>query len=221
MKNLLKLLFLIAVFISLQISFQGCSKNQNTTGGKTDSAGTTTSSNNTGSSSGSNPADIMNKGFKIDYKISGMMNGSGVIAVKGKKSKTNMTYDMQGQKVSMQGFNDAEWIYTMMDMGDIKQNTKMKIKDKAKKDPSEIDYADLKKELEKFKKIGTETIIGKECDIYEMSPGSTISVYDNMIPLKVKTEGMTMEATAIDLDSGISDSEVTPPSDVTFKEVNY
>lgn len=219
MKNILKLLFLIAVFIS----FQACSKNQNTTGSKTDSAGNNTSSttnSSNGSSSGS-PSDMMAKGFEIDYKITGMMNGSGVIAVKNKKSRTEMTYDMQGQKVGMKAFNDAEWIYTMMDMGDMKQNTKMKIKDKAKKDPSELDYANLKKELEKFKKVGTETIIGKECVIYEVAPGATISVYNDMVPLKVKTEGMTMEATAVDFDSGISDSEMTPPADVTFKEVNY
>jgi len=49
-----------------------------------------------------------------------------VIAVKNNKSKTEMSYDMQGQKVSVKGFNDNEWIYTMMDMGDVKQNTKMR-----------------------------------------------------------------------------------------------
>lgn len=220
MKNILKLLFLIAVFIS----FQSCSKNQNTTGGKTDSAGNNTSSNtnsSTGSTAGKSPEEIMSNGFQITYNITGMMSGNADITVKNNKSKMEMKYSMQGQNVNMKNFTDSEYIYMMMDMGDFKQNTKMRIKDKTKKDPSQIDYAALKEELKKYKKIGTETIIGKECDIYEMSPGATISVYDNMIPLKIKTEGMTMEATELDLDESISESDVAPPADVTFKEVNY
>lgn len=222
MKNILKLLFLIAVFITLQ----ACSKNQNTTGGKTDSAGnntssTTSSSTNSGSSTGKSPDEIMSNGFQITYNITGMMSGDADITVKDKKSKMEMNYSVQGQNVSMKNFTDSEYIYMMMDMGDMKQNTKMKIKDKTKKDPSQMDYAALKEELQKYKKIGTETIIGKECDIYEISPGSTISVFDSMIPLKIKTEGMTMEATELDLDESISDSDVAPPADVTFKEVNY
>lgn len=224
MKNILKLLFLIAVFITLQ----SCSKNQNqnTTGNNTDSAGnntssTTSSNNNNGSATGKTPEQIMSNGFQITYKITGMMNGDADITVKDKKSKMEMNYGMQGQNINMTNFTDSEYIYMMMDMGDMKQNTKMKIKDKTKRDPSQMDYSALREELKKYKKIGTETIIGKECDIYELSPGATISVYDNMIPLKIKTEGMTMEATGLDLEESISENDVAPPADVTFKEVNY
>ncbi|MBE2254861.1 MAG: hypothetical protein IAE65_01560 [Ignavibacteria bacterium] len=220
MKNLFKILFLFVLFVSLQ----SCSKeNQQSNNSTGDGKNESTSSNENKESKGSGSGDLENlsaKGFEITYKISGMMDGTSTTTVKNKRFKSAMKYGVAGQNIDVKTFSDGDWIYTIMDMGMMKKNTKMKISEEMKaKDPTNIDYGSLKEQLAKYKKIGTETIIGKECDIYEMSPGATMSVYNNMIPLKIKTEGMTLEATSLNLDANISESDLNPPGDVTYEEI--
>jgi len=158
------------------------------------------------------------------------MEGTSTTTVKNKRFKSAMKYGMAGQNIDIKSYSDGDWIYTIMDMGVMKKNTKMKISEDMKsKDPTNIDYGTLKEQLAKYKKVeeqlakykkvGTETIIGKECDIYEMSPGATMSVYNNMIPLKIKSEGMTLEATSLNLDANISESDLDPPGGITYEEV--
>ncbi|HRE40563.1 MAG TPA: hypothetical protein PLG90_04455 [Ignavibacteria bacterium] len=221
MKKLIKFLFLFVLFVSLQ----SCSKENQQTGNNTSSDGKTETGNNTENkgSSGNSSGDLENlasNGFEITYQISGMMEGTSTTTVKNKRFKSAMKYGMAGQNIDIKSYSDGDWIYTIMDMGVMKKNTKMKISEDMKsKDPTNIDYGTLKEQLAKYKKVGTETIIGKECDIYEMSPGATMSVYNNMIPLKIKSEGMTLEATSLNLDANISESDLDPPGGITYEEV--
>jgi hypothetical protein len=64
--------------------------------------------------------------------------------------------------------------------------------------------------------IGTETILGKECEIYDTGEGNTMSVYDKKAVLRVKSKDMTMTATKLDSSPGLSSSDFDVPADVEF-----
>jgi hypothetical protein len=79
---------------------------------------------------------------------------------------------------------------------------------------------DFRDKLKTYEKTGTEEILGKQCDIYKVNDKSTISVYKDLVPLKI-VEGngrMTMTATKMEVDPKLSDDFFTPPSGIDYKE---
>ena len=97
-------------------------------------------------------------------------------------------------------------------------------------DASKMDYAKMSEEMKKefgVKKVGTETIMGKKCDKYEMNKdgmgNGNFWLWKN-IPLKSETtiSGMQLKIEVIDLNENpnFEKGQFDVPTTVTFTEMN-
>ncbi len=111
------------------------------------------------------------------------------------------------------------------------ETTGSKIKIDEALDLSTMDFDEMSEERKNelnLKKIGTETILGKKCDIYavenpQMGSGK-VSVWKNLV-LKTQADamGMTMKSEAISIDENakIPKEKFEVPEDVTFSEMQF
>ncbi len=170
------------------------------------------------------------KSGKVVYKSSGSMTGTetmyfdnyGMIEVKNTKASLNMMGIKQvtDTKVIM----DAEWIYTLNNNSG--EATKIE-------NPLYSMFpggGDLEKASEDMMismggvKTGTETLLGKKCDIWKIEKlMSTIWIWKT-IPLKTEVKMMGMNitnvATSVEVDIEVSPNEFKIPDGVEFKEMN-
>jgi len=142
----------------------------------------------------------------------------------GNKETTDTYVEMMGIKSHSRTIVKDGFAYNLN--MDEKTGTKVKMLGSG---GSAIDYSNLSKEVEEkmnMKKLGKETILGKECEIFsfdykEMSTKGTTSVWKG-IPLKseVTTMGMkvTMIAEKLDEKSDIPDTFFEVPKDFKIIE---
>src|SRR5205085_8732691 len=100
----------------------------------------------------------------------------------------------------------------------MKMDTKA-FSDKDKDD--KIDITNFKDKLKEMDKIGSEEILGRQCDIYKSKDGKiTISVYKETIPLKFSAgDGkMVMVASKLETDVKVTDDMFVPPSNIEYKD---
>jgi hypothetical protein len=197
--------------------------------GKTDSPATDTKTTDTKTStdtktesSGSNDAGSLSD-FTIKYELSGKVKGEMTTYKKGKRIQQNLIMDIQSAKMTTKNYFDDKYAYMVMDVMGKKMGTKIdieKYREEGAKEGKDIDYGNLETYLKDKKKIGTETILGKECDIYETSKDVTISVWKGGVPLKISTPAMTMTAISFDTKADISESEMDPPKDVEYTDMS-
>ena len=170
------------------------------------------------------------KSGKVTYQTTGSMQGTetmyfdnyGMLEVK----NTKATLEMMGikQVTDTKVIMDGKWIYTLdNNSGD------------ANKMENPLysmfpDGGDLEKVGEEMmtnmggKKIGTETLLGKKCDIWEIKKlMSKIWVWKS-IPIKSEINMMGMNITSIaisvEVDIPVSPNEFKIPEGVEFKEMN-
>ncbi|MBS1513715.1 MAG: hypothetical protein JSS63_01700 [Bacteroidetes bacterium] len=196
--------------------------------GKKDSPSTDSKSSDTKTSSDSKSESSGNKevtaagDFTIKYELSGKVKGDVTTYKKGKRVKQEMTMDVKGAKMTTNNYYDDNFVYTVMDIMGKKVGTKIdisKYKSEGANEGKDLDYRDMENYLKDKKKVGTETILGKECDIYETGKGVKISVTKQYIPLKIQTEPMTMLAVSFDNKVNISDEAMEVPKDVNFSDM--
>jgi len=217
MKNLNKF-FVLFVMFSL-LGLYSCGKKEGTT--TTDSKTGTNSESKT-ESSGSNSNITASSDFTIKYDVTGKVKGSLTTYKKGDRIKQKMSMDVEGMKMNTDNYYDDKFAYVVMDVMGKKIGTKVdigKYKTEGAAEGKDIDYADLKNYLKDKKKTGTETVMGKECDVYELGKDVTMSVYNGMIPLKIATPNMTMTAVSMDNKADISTDELDPPKDIEFTDM--
>jgi len=167
---------------------------------------------------------------KVTYKTSGSMQGTetmyfddyGMLEVK----NTKATLEMMGikQVTDTKVIMDGKWIYTLdNNSGD------------ANKMENPLysmfpDGADLEKVGEEMmlnmggKKIGTETLLGKKCDIWEIKKlMSKVWVWKS-IPIKSEVNMMGMNiiqiATSVEVDIDVPSNVFKIPEGVEFKDLN-
>lgn len=131
--------------------------------------------------------------------------------------------DIQGAKMSTKNYFDDKYAYMVMDVMGKKMGTKIdigKYREEGAKEGKDIDYGNMEAYLKDKKKVGTETILGKECDIYETGKDVTISVWKGGLPLRISTPAMTMTAVSYDTKADISESEMDPPKDVEYTDMS-
>lgn len=191
----------------------------------TESSGNKSSNNTESSESNDNTSsgdiDMSSGEFKITYQMDGKdMKGTMTLYKMDKKFKTDMKADAGGMEgMNSTAISDGEYVYSVVDMMGTKKGIKMKISE-YEKDDDFGNMADVEEELAKYKKVGTETILGKECEIYETNEeGNTISVYNKKAVLKMKSPEMTIVATDFDTSPGLSDSDFKIPDDVEFVDM--
>ncbi len=216
LKSLFKSSLLMLLFISL-VSLSACSKDENKTAGdNTETSGTESGENESGDNESSGDMDLSSNEFVITYSMSGPeSNGTMTLYRLGDNMKTVMKGQIADMENSTaEALYDGDYVYTTMELQGQKQGFKLKV-DEYQKD-KEYSMADVEKNLEKYKMIGTETILGKECEIYDTGKGTTISVYEKKAVLAIKSKEMTMIATQFDTNPGLSESDFDVPKDVEF-----
>jgi len=199
-------------FLLLIISlFIGCGKKDD---------GTKLSDKKESSNDSKKESDISSDSpIKVDFKIGGTMNGTVTAIYYKTKARTQSNIEMGKQKMSATAYyNGGDTMYIVTEIMGIKSGMKVKKGDYGKKE-GEIDAITFKDHLKNMDKIGTEEILGKQCDIYKSKDGKyQFSIYNEMVPLKFSSgEGkMVMEATKFETDVKVDDNTFTPPSDVKY-----
>ncbi len=143
-------------------------------------------------------------------------------------NRTSSKMSIMGQNIQNVNNNLLKdgWSYTWED-GKTTGN-KMHLKDVM--DPSEMNFDKMTEEMKKefgIKKIGTETMMGKKCDKYEMNKdgmgNGNFWLWKN-IPLKSETtiSGMQLKIEVIDLNENpnFEKGQFDVPTTVTFTEMN-
>lgn len=213
MKNLYKgyfILIVLSAIISLSIS--SCSKDEE----KPDSTEETTKQDKT------NGEEKISDEFKIEYEVSGPVSGKMAIYRKGEKFRSDLNTDMMGQSMNTTTFSDGKYVYVSFDAMGMKKAVKILL-DKYEKEMNtekqDVDMMSVVEHLADYEKVGTETVLGKECDKYKVNEGVTFSIYDNMYILKIENPGMKITAVNLDTDASLSDDLFDTPEGVEFKEV--
>ena len=169
------------------------------------------------------------KSGKVVYESTGAMTGTSTMIfddygmLEAKISNTVM--DIMGikQKHNNKEIMKGKWVYTI----DLATNKGTKIENPLyAMFPNGVDAKEVGEEMMKKmggKKIGTETINGKECDIWEIQQlMSKIWVWKS-IPVKTEVNMMGMNitqiATSIDMDIEVSPDEFKIPENVEIKEM--
>lgn len=124
-------------------------------------------------------------------------------------TETNMEMEMMGQKIKIHQLSIIAdgYIYAI----DLDKKTGTKMKMSSLSDPSKIDYNNLNSnEMKEYniKKEGTETLLGKKCDIYSMSHA------------KMNLKGKTWIWNGINMKSNISMGGITVKTTTTKIEEN-
>ncbi len=143
-------------------------------------------------------------------------------------TKTTTKISMMGQNietVSNSLLKDG-WYYNWEEG----KNTGSKFQLKEMMDPSKMDYAKMSEDMMKelgVKKVGSETIMGKKCDKYEMNKEGmgtgnfwlwkNIAMKSEMTMAGMK---MNIEVTDIDENPNFAKGQFDVPSNVTFTEMS-
>jgi hypothetical protein len=209
MKN--KIASILIVFISLTL-FYSCGKKDDTK---------TSSEKDTKNESNKDDSPSFDKPIRVEFKIAGSVIGTLNAIYYQKKARSQSTYEVRGQKISATGYFDGgDYMYMVTEIAGKKMGMKIKKGEYGNKE-DQIDALTFKDKLKEMDKIGTEEVIGRKCDIYKTKDGKTqMSIYNEMIPLKISTgEGkMVMEATKLDTDVKVDDKTFDPPSDVDYMD---
>ncbi len=219
MKTFNKISIVLLVF-SLTCLYS-CGK-KDTTSTDSKSSDSKTSTDTKKESSGNSDLGSLSD-FTAKYDISGKVKGNLTTYKKGKRFMQNLTMDIQGAKMNTNNYFDDKYAYMVMDLMGKKMGTKIdigKYREEGAKEGKDIDYNNMMDYLKDKKKIGTETIIGKECDIYETGKDVKISVWKGAIPLKISTPAMTMTATSLEMKADVSEADMDPPKDVDYTDVS-
>jgi len=213
--------FSIVLIVFSLLALYSCGKKDT---GSTDSKTTDSKTSTDSKSESSGNKEVTASGdFTIKYDLTGKVKGDVVTYKKGNRIRQDINMDVKGAKMITNSYYDDKFVYTVMDIMGKKVGTKIdisKYKSEGAKEGKDIDYKDMENYLKDKKKVGTETILGKECDIYETAKGVKLSVTKQYIPLKIETEPMTMVAVSMSDKVSISDSEMDVPKDVSFSDVN-
>ncbi|MBS1492698.1 MAG: hypothetical protein JST55_04275 [Bacteroidetes bacterium] len=198
-----------------------CGKKESTT---TDSktSDTKTSTDSKTESSGNTEVSSLSD-FTIKYELTGKVKGDLTTYKKGKRFMQNLVMDIQGAKMKTDNYFDDKYAYMVMDVMGKKMGTKIdiaKYREEGAKEGKDIDYNNMMDYLKDKKKVGTETILGKECDIYETGKDVKISVWKGAIPMKISTPAMTMTATSLEMKADVSEASMDPPKDIEYTDVS-
>lgn len=168
----------------------------------------------------------------VEYELTGMQTGNAIMYFDafGMREATyeNSIVDVYGTKQETENVNylDGFWQYNY----DKQSNTGTKTKNTVLESLVKNSGGDLEQiGIEMFesmggKKSGTEELIGKLCEIWELeSMGTRVWVWKNVL-LKTETNMMGVEilrvATSIQVDVEIPSDKISVPSDVEFQELD-
>ena len=169
------------------------------------------------------------KSGKVVYQSSGSMTGTetmyfddyGMLEVK----HTDMSMDMMGikQEIKTTVIMKDRWVYSI----DEKTNTASKIENPVyTMFPNGVDFEKVGEEMMKKmggKKVGNETINGKDCEVWEIEKLMSKVWIWKTIPIRTEMNMMGMNitqiATSIEVDVTVPASEFKIPAGIKIKDM--
>lgn len=157
--------------------------------------------------------------FHIKYDVKGQGDMTMDMYVKDKNFKMDMKGTEESRKkVDALIFVKDDYLYMIGEEAGKKMGMKFKMDDENNEFKDITKLTDIKNEISKAKKEGTEEILGYECDIYKEG-NKTMWVYKDMFFLKMVDDKTTMVATEFEPDAKISESEFELPKDVEIQDM--
>ena len=208
---------LVLILLSSLILIQGCGKKDNSTSDKNDSKSDTKKSGDENISP--------DKPFHVVFDITGMSKGTVDAYYSGKKARSSSSIEISGQKMNATAYFDGDnkMMYMVNEIAGMRTGMKMDMS--AVTDPNnkekKVDITNFREMLKEMDKIGSEEVLGRQCDIYKTKDGkTTISVYKESIPLKFSTgDGKTtLVANKLETDVKVTDDMFIPPADVQYQD---
>jgi hypothetical protein len=142
----------------------------------------------------------------------------------GGKVKQIMNMQTSGKSFVSTNYIIGNEVFTVIDAAGHKMGTKISMEDYKKKlgvEGNSIDMTQFDKFLdENAKKVGEETILGKNCEIYDIKGNSKISVYDKKYVMRIASQAFNAVATNLDTNPDFPADNFDVPKDVDFKSMD-
>lgn len=215
---------ILAVFT---LNIYSCGKDGEKDMSDSDKKSEKTSGNNTEKTKendGNSSGDIdLAQDFAVTYQLQGAMNGEMTMYRSGKKLKQEINTEIMGIKSLSHVYIIDNFVFTVTEVNGKKMGVKTNIKDYNKKKQTAETITDPK-EFENYlsdkKVIGSENILGKNCDIYDMGNGTEMSIHNKMYVMKIKSPEFMAVATKFDNSPSFSEDIFEIPADVNFRSIN-
>lgn len=204
MKNL-RLNYLIALLLLIIVAVSGCGKKEADVK-KDEKKSDVTMTENTP--------------FHIKYEVKGEDSGTFDLYFKDKTAKFDMNFEKAGQKVNTLMFVKNNVLHIIGEAEGKKMGMKM---DVSKDEDFQKDFASFinaKEKLKDYEKTGSDEVLGFKCDVYKSKEGETISVYKDMVVLKIESPKGSFVAVKFEPDAKISDDVFEPPKDVDYMDMS-
>ncbi len=155
----------------------------------------------------------------IKYEMRGKETGSIDMFIKGKQMKMEIKAKENGKDVSVLMYLKDNVGYMITEEGGKKVGLKMSGEEIEEGMKDFMNLAKAKEMVKDYQKEGTEEILGYKCNIYKKGDES-VSLHQDLIALKFAKGEEIMIATAFEPDAKISDSELEPPKDIEYLDMN-
>lgn len=159
----------------------------------------------------------------ITYQLTGAINGSMNIKRDGKELKQVIDSEMMGMKSRNEIYVKGPTVYSITEINGKRMAMKTSLSEyNGRKLTGETiaDSKEFQKLIEGKSVTGTETIVGKTCEIIDLGNNVSLSVADKKHILKIKSPEFLAVATEFQSLPGSSSSEFELPAGVDFKSVS-
>lgn len=160
--------------------------------------------------------------FIISYSLQGKVNGEMKIIRQGNKFKQLIDSEIMGMKNKNEIYILNNVVYSLTEIGGKRFGNKTEITDyNRQKNTGEtiVDFKQFQEFLSKKKIVGSENILGYDCDVYDLGNNMNLSVYKKGYILKIKTSEFLAAATDLNTSPTFGATEFQVPPDVDYKNI--
>lgn len=164
-------------------------------------------------------SELQGDNFEIDYSLVGVISGNMSILRSGNLLKQIVNTEVVGVQSSNTVYIIDGIVYSISQAAGktIGQKTNLsEYKKGAQTGETIVDPKEFEKFLEGKSVIGTENILGYQCDIYKTGPEMSISVYDSKYVLRILIPQFQAVAVKLNLDATFASNEFTVPDNIDF-----
>lgn len=221
--DLFKLKIILLMLTLFVLTFYSCSKDETKTGiekNEKENVAEEKKENTEGTSSGDSD---LSDDFIITFKLEGAMNGDMTMYRSGKKLKQIINTEIMGLPNKNHVYIIDNFVFTVTEIKGKKMGVKTNIQDYNKQKQSGETITDPKEfasYLADKKIVGSENILGRNCDIYDTGNGTQLSINNKMYVMRIKSPQFMATATEFKTNPDFSSNEFEIPSDVNFRSIN-
>ncbi|MFA5405154.1 MAG: DUF4412 domain-containing protein [Ignavibacteria bacterium] len=199
-------LFFLSFILCVALLLNGCGKKDGTSDKK---EGKTEQKKDISFSEGSS--------YHLKYESkSGKEKGTMDFYFKNKNAKIDMNFIEGDKKNNALMYFADKVVYMITEMEGKKVGMKMDISESKEAD---MDIVNVKEKLKDYEKIGSDEVLGYNCDVYKTKEGTKLSIYKEVFALKiVDNKNNEYVATAFEQDVKLADDFFAPPKDVEYMD---